>query len=202
MQQPPDTAPTPPWHRLRFAASGLTGSVQTTLTVSPASMADLAARPYATLADTPGAFTASYPLLLQVDGEVRTVFGSSGTQARVWFDADNGQALLRERIRTGSEGSSKLHRFGASGASRLRLEPDSSRQARLPATEWTRRERKFHHYDLQQAGCSDVTLPVLLLYGIAREPTRVINFVSHCKILSLGQCFVSCVSQEIDPSHC
>lgn len=177
--QTPATAPSPPWHRLRFAADGLTGSVSTILTLSPASMADLDAPPYATLADTPDAFSARHPLQLQVDGEVRTLLGNSGTLARVWFDADNGQALLRERTRTGSKGSSKIHRFGTSGASRLRLEPDNSRQAQLPTAQWTKHDRKFHPYDMQQAGCQHITVPALLLYSISREPTRTRHCVFH-----------------------
>ena len=175
----PATAPSPPWHRLNFAADGLTGSVSTILTLSPASMADLDAPPYATLADTPDAFSARHPLQLQVDGEVRTLLGNSGTLARVWFDADNGQALLRERTRTGSKGSSKIHRFGTSGASRLRLEPDNSRQAQLPTAQWTKHDRKFHPYDMQQAGCQHITVPALLLYSISREPARNRHCVFH-----------------------
>jgi hypothetical protein len=177
--QAPATGPSPRWHRLHFAADSLAGSVTTTLTLSPATMADLDARPYADLRDTSEAFTASHLLRLQVDGEVSTVITVSGTQARVWFDAVSGQVLLRERIRTGSKGSSKVHRFGARGASRLRLEPADSRQAQLPTAEWTKRARKFRHYDMAQAGCSSITVPALLLYSISNQPADARHCVFH-----------------------
>lgn len=167
--QAPATAAVPGWDRLRFAADGLTGSVSTTLTLSPASMAELDAPPYAELQDTPEAFRSRQLLRLQVDGEIRTLFGSSATRASVWFDAGSGQALLRERTSSGSRGSSKIHRFGARGAGRLRLEPEDSRQEELAITEWTRRQRKFYHYDMQRSGCSSITVPALLLYSISRQ---------------------------------
>lgn len=175
----PATAPAPDWLRLRFAADGLTGSVNTTLTLSSATMAELDALPYAELRDTPDAFRSQQPLRLQVDGEIRTLFGSSATQARVWFDAGSGQALLRERTRPGKQGSSKIHRFGPDGTSRLRLEPEDSRQALQPAAQWTRRERKFHRYDMQRTGCSTVTVPALLLYSISRQPETSRYCVFH-----------------------
>jgi len=175
----PATTATPDWQQLRFAADGLTGSVITTLTLSSATMAELDALPYAELQDTPDAFSSEQPLRLQVDGEIRTLFGSSATQARVWFDAGSGQALLRERTRPGNEGSSKIHRFGPGGASRLRLEPEDSRQALQPATQWTRREHKFHRYDMQRTGCSTVTVPALLLYSISRQPATTRYCVFH-----------------------
>mgnify|MGYP001822325420 FL=1 len=175
----PATAAVPGWNRLRFAADGVTGSVSTTLTLSPASMAELDAPPYADLQDTPEAFSSRQLLRLQVEGEIRTLFGSSATRASVWFDAGSDQALLRERTSTGSRGSSKIHRFGARGAGRLRLEPEDSRQAELAITEWTRRQRKFYHYDMQRSGCSTITVPALLLYSISRQPAVSSYCVFH-----------------------
>ncbi len=176
---PAATATAPGWDRLRFAADGLTGSVSTTLTLSPASMTELDAPPYAELQDTPDAFRSRQLLRLKVDGEIRTLFASSATQASVWFDAGSGQALLRERTRPGSRGSSKLHRFGARGASRLRLEPEDSRQAALAVTQWTRRQRKFHRYDMQRNGCGSITVPALLLYSLSRQPATSSHCVFH-----------------------
>ena len=90
--QAPATGPSPPpWHRLHFAADSLAGSVTTTLTLSPAKMADVEARTFPESGDTPEAFTASRVLQLQVDGEARTVLTGSTTRASVWFDADSGQ---------------------------------------------------------------------------------------------------------------
>lgn len=175
----PFTAAAPAWNTLRFAADGLTGSVNTTLTLSSASMTELDAPPYAQLQDTPDAFSSRQPLRLKVDGEIRTLFGSSATQASVWFDAGSGQALLRERTRTGRQGTSKIHRFGARGASRLRLEPEDGRQAALAITQWTRQERKFHRYDMRRNGCASITVPALLLYSLSRQPATSSHCVFH-----------------------
>jgi hypothetical protein len=187
-EPPPDPPPASPaapvsappaWTQLRFAADSLTGSVHTTLTLTPASPAELDSAPYAALQDTPEAFGGENLRRLQVDGEIRGLFGGSQTRASVWFDASSGQVLLRERIRPGSEGSGKLHRFGSHGASRLRLEPADSREAQQPVAQWTRRERKFHRYDLRAAGCSRIIVPALLLYEISRQPLTTRHCVFH-----------------------
>jgi hypothetical protein len=174
----PVSAP-PAWTQLRFAADSLTGSVHTTLTLAPASPAELDIPPYAALRDTPEAFTGGDLLRLQVDGEIRGLFGDSETRASVWFDASSGQVLLRERIRPGSEGSGKIHRFGSQGASRLRLEPADSREAQQPVAQWTRRDRKFHRYDLRAGGCSRIIVPALLMYEISRQPVTARHCVFH-----------------------
>ena len=177
--QPSALQPALPWQRLHFATESPVGSVNTTLTLSPATMADLEARPYAELGDTPEAFTASRVLRLQADGEVRTVLGGSATRASAWFDADSGQVLLRERTRAGSNGSGKIHRFGERGASRLRLEPAGSRQAQLPSAEWSKRSRKFFPYDMTRAGCNSLTVPALLVYSISSQPALTRHCVFH-----------------------
>ena len=178
--QAPATGPSPPpWHRLHFAADSLAGSVTTTLTLSPAKMADVEARTFPESGDTPEAFTASRVLHLQVDGEARTVLTCSTTRARVWFDADSGQVLLRERTSAGSKGSSKIHRFGARGASRLRLEPADSRQALLPSAQWSKRSGKFFPYDMARAGCNSITVPAQLIYAISRQPELTPYCVFH-----------------------
>ena len=183
--QPPPARPAtpvsapPPWTQLRFAADSLTGSVHTNLTLTAASPAELDSPPYAALRDTPDAFTGSNLLRLQVDGEIRGLFGGSATRASVWFDAGSGQVLLRERIRPGSEGSGKIHRFGSQGASRLRLEPADSREAQQPPAQWTRRDRKFHRYDPEAGGCSGIIVPALLLYEISRQPVTARHCVFH-----------------------
>ena len=175
----PATRPSPAWNRLHFAADSLAGSVTTTLTLSPATMADVEARTFPESGDTPEAFTASRVLQLQVDGEARTVLTGSTTRASVWFDADSGQALLRERTSAGSKGSSKIHRFGARGASRLRLEPADSRQALLPSAQWSKRSGKFFPYDMAQAGCNSITVPAQLIYAISRQPELTPYCVFH-----------------------
>lgn len=178
--QAPATGPSPPpWHRLHFAADSLAGSVTTTLTLSPAKMADVEARTFPESGDTPEAFTASRVLQLQVDGEARTVLTGSTTRASVWFDADSGQVLLRERTSAGSKGSSKIHRFGARGASRLRLEPADSRQALLPSAQWSKRSGKFFPYDMARAGCNSITVPAQLIYAISRQPELTPYCVFH-----------------------
>ena len=175
----PATRPSPAWNRLHFAADSLAGSVTTTLTLSPATMADVEARTFPESGDTPEAFTASRVLQLQVDGEARTVLTGSTTRASVWFDADSGQVLLRERTSAGSQGSSKIHRFGARGASRLRLEPADSRQALLPSAQWSKRSGKFFPYDMAQAGCNSITVPAQLIYAISRQPELTPYCVFH-----------------------
>jgi hypothetical protein len=175
----PATRPSPAWNRLHFAADSLAGSVTTTLTLSPATMADVEARTFPESGDTPEAFTASRVLQLQVDGEARTVLTGSTTRASVWFDADSGQVLLRERTSAGSKGSSKIHRFGARGASRLRLEPADSRQALLPSAQWSKRSGKFFPYDMAQAGCNSITVPAQLIYAISRQPELTPYCVFH-----------------------
>ena len=178
--QAPATGPSPPpWHRLHFAADSLAGSVTTTLTLSPATMADVEARTFPESGDTPETFTASRVLQLQVDGEARTVLTGSTTRASVWFDADSGQVLLRERTSVGSKGSSKIHRFGARGASRLRLEPADSRQALLPSAQWSKRSGKFFPYDMARAGCNSITVPAQLIYAISRQPELTPYCVFH-----------------------
>jgi hypothetical protein len=178
--QAPATGPSPPpWHRLHFAADSLAGSVTTTLTLSPAKMADVEARTFPESGDTPEAFTASRVLQLQVDGEARTVLTGSTTRASVWFDADSSQVLLRERTSAGSKGSSKIHRFGARGASRLRLEPADSRQALLPSAQWSKRSGKFFPYDMARAGCNSITVPAQLIYAISRQPELTPYCVFH-----------------------
>ena len=178
--QAPATGPSPPpWHRLHFAADSLAGSVTTTLTLSPAKMADVEARTFPESGDTPEAFTASRVLQLQVDGEARTVLTGSTTRASVWFDADSSQVLLRERTSAGSKGSSKIHRFGARGASRQRLEPADSRQALLPSAQWSKRSGKFFPYDMARAGCNSITVPAQLIYAISRQPELTPYCVFH-----------------------
>ena len=175
--QTPATGAALPWHRLHFAADSMAGSVSTGLMLSPAAMTELEARPYTDLRDTPEAFSASRVLRLQANGEVRTVLAGSATRASVWFDADSGQVLMRER--TGSKGSSKIHRFGERGAGRLRLEAADSRQAQLPIVEWTSRSRKFFPYDMARAGCSSITVPAQLIYSISSQPTHTRHCVFH-----------------------
>ena len=178
--QPPATGPSPPpSHRLHFPADSLAGSVTTTQTLSPAKKADVEGRTFPESGDTPQAFTASRVLQLQVDGEARTVLTGSTTRASVWFDADSGQVLLRERTSAGSKGSSKIHRFGARGASRLRLEPADSRQALLPSAQWSKRSGKFCPYDMARAGCNSITVPAQLIYAISRQPELTPYCVFH-----------------------
>ena len=68
--------------------------------------------------------------------EMQIRFDERGLVPAVAQDAATGQVLLRERIRPGSEGSGKLHRFGSHGASRLRLEPADSREAQQPVAQF------------------------------------------------------------------
>ena len=164
---PPDTAA---WQRLVYTAGRLSGSVTTTLTLVPASMAALDHPPYNALHGTPAAFSSEPLLRLDIDGKLRSLFGDRLTQASIWFDPGTGRAILRERIRPGSDGSAKLHRFGRQGATRLRLEPADSREASLPPAEWTRRELRFFPYDLTGSGCHNVGVPALLLYLVSRLP--------------------------------
>jgi hypothetical protein len=167
------------WQRLQFAGEDLIGSVVTTLKLSPATHADLDAPPYSELQDTPDAFDSDQPLRLEVNGEVRSLFSRSITLASAWFDPTTGQVLLRERTRPGRKGTSKIHRFGARGVARLRLEPADSRQAGLPTTRWSRRDRKFYPYDLQDSGCSQITIPALLLYHVSSQLQDSVYCVFH-----------------------
>lgn len=176
-QHPPPVAAA--WQQLQFAGEDLVGSVVTTLSVSAATLADLDAPPYRELHDTPEAFDSDRPLRLEVNGEVRSLFSRSTTLASAWFDAATGQVLLRERTRPGRKGSSKIHRFGARGVARLRLEPADSRQEQLPTTHWSRRDRKFYPYDLQDSGCSQITIPALLLYHVSSRPQDSVYCVFH-----------------------
>jgi len=176
-QHPPPLAAT--WQRLQFAGEDLIGSVVTTLKLSPATLADLDVPPYRELLDTPDAFGSDQPLRLEANGEVRSLFSRSTTLANAWFDAATGQVLLRERTRPGRKGSSKIHRFGARGVARLRLEPADKRQAGLPTTHWSHRDLKFYPYDLQDSGCSQITIPALLLYHISSHPQDSVYCVFH-----------------------
>jgi|GEM_PF-1528338 len=167
------------WQRLQFAGEDLVGSVVTTLKLSPATLADLDAPPYRELHDTPDAFGSDQPLRLEVNGEVRSLFSRSTALANAWFDAATSQVLLRERTRPGRKGTSKIHRFGTRGVARLRLEPADRREAGLPTTQWSRRDRKFYPYDLQDSGCSQITIPALLLYHVSSQPQDSVYCVFH-----------------------
>ncbi|MEN8108875.1 MAG: hypothetical protein ABFS22_12840 [Pseudomonadota bacterium] len=164
-----------PWHSLQFGADSLGNSVTTTLELSATALPDLNRKPYSELPDTPQAFGSEQLLRLQVDGQLSTLLGNSTTSATLWFDAGNGQALLRERLRPGNNGSSRIYRFSRTGVSRLRIEPDNSRESGQSVEHWTKRKTKFYKYDMEKHGCTAVSDPSVLFYfvtdtNMARAP--------------------------------
>lgn len=122
-----------------------------------------------------GLLSASRLALLTLTARVE----DSETALRIWYDARNGTALQRDRLRSGPEASRKVYRFGRKGVSRLRVEPADGEQAQGPAGGWSKRRETVHHYDLAAAGCSSVTTPALLLVLVPRLETGA-RGISRC----------------------
>ncbi len=153
----------PGWTRLVYSAAGLPGKPTTSLEITASSMEDL---------DIPGIryqgqsftpFEARHVRLLTVTGQHE----DDRTRLRIWFDAETGTVLQRDRLKPGPGGSRKIHRFGPEGAARVRLEPANRAQARATPSGWTNRKDKVFPYDLAGAGCSRVTVPTLVLYTVS-----------------------------------
>ena len=155
-----------PWRSLQFGAGSLGNNVTTTLELSATALPDLNHKPYSELPDTPQTFGSEQVLRLQVDGQLSTLLGNSTTSATLWFDAGSGQALLRERVRPGKDGSSRIYRFSRTGVSRLRIEPDNSWQSGQSVEHWTKRKTKFYRYDMEKHDCTTVSDPSVLLYFV------------------------------------
>lgn len=157
-----DTA-RPGWTRLVYTGDDLPGKPSTTLELTESSM-DALAIPGARVPDnTITPFTARNVRLLTVAGQGQ----APHTGLRIWFDGETGTVLQRDRLKSGPDGSRKIHRYGPEGAVRVRLEPaDSAQEQATPAT-WTQRKDKVYRYDLDAAGCNRVTVPALLLYAVA-----------------------------------
>jgi hypothetical protein len=157
------TAAAPGWTRLVYTPDPLPGMPAHSLALSrsPAAGLDIAGVRFPADAITP--FGARDLQRLTVTSSDR----ATGTRLAAWFDPATGTALQRDRLKTGADGSRKVARFGPEGAARLRLRPaDRAQQAADPST-WTDRKLKVFTYDLAAAGCTQVTVPVLLLHTLA-----------------------------------
>lgn len=112
-------------------------------------------------------FTAHQVRLLTVSGQGQ----APHTVLRIWFDGETGTVLQRDRLKSGPDGSRKIHRYGPDGATRVRLKPAGRAQAQATPATWTQRKDKAYPYDLAAAGCSYVTVPALLLYAVSSAQT-------------------------------
>jgi hypothetical protein len=161
----------PGWTRLVYTGDDLPGKPSTTLELTESSMDALAISGARFPENTITPFTASNVRLLTVAGQGQ----APHTGLRIWFDGETGTVLQRDRLKSGPDGSRKIHRYGPEGAVRVRLEPaDSAQEQATPAT-WTQRKDKVYRYDLDAAGCSRVTVPALLLYAVATRESGTMD---------------------------
>ena len=152
----------PGWTRLVYTGEDLPGKPTTSLELTDSSMEALAVTGVQVPENTITPFTARYVRLLTVSGPGT----ESGTGLRIWFDAETGTVLQRDRLKSGPDGSRKITRYGPDGAFRVRLRPANRAQAQATPATWTQRKDKVYRYDLDAAGCSRVIVPTLLLYTL------------------------------------
>lgn len=158
----------PAWSELHFEADSIAGSVNTTLILSEQSVQALNVPPYTALENVEFQFVPHALKLLEVRGKVKTLVGrGSETRGKIWFDAQTGAVLQRDRIRPGKKGVRKIYRFAGNGALRFRLEPEGRNEASGSPDNWTRIKESFYPYDLAGTGCRFVSDPALLLYFVS-----------------------------------
>lgn len=161
----------PGWTRLVYTGDALPGKPATALELTESSMDALAISGARIPDNTITPFTARNVRLLSVAAQGE----ASHTGLRIWFDGDNGTVLQRDRLKTGPEGSRKIHRYGSDGTARVRLEPANETQAQATPATWTQRKDKVYRYDLDAAGCRRVTVPTLLLYAAATREAATMD---------------------------
>jgi hypothetical protein len=157
-------SPEPGWIRLEYEAKAMAGRVSTSLALADASFGELSAPPYQVLADAPAPLPAARILVLRVEGSAKALLGGYTSEGRIWFDAQTGAVLQRDKLRPGKKPYRKIYRFGGDGAFRVRLEPGNQAEAERSPERWTKIRETFYPYDRAGSGCAVVSEPTLLLY--------------------------------------
>ena len=88
-------------------------------------------------------------------------------RTEVWFLPGDAAALQRRRDKIGKEGSRKTFRYFTDGVGRVRVDPDSRREAKLAPETWTRRVNHFYPYPADRAGCAAPSDPAVLLFIVS-----------------------------------
>lgn len=151
------------WHTLEFNASGMTGSVTTRIGQRKLSATDVQAA-LLDAADLKYPHAAStWVAEMNVDSRIHMSVGPGfDTRERLWFNEDEGLPLQLKRIRSGSNPSSKLYRFGSDGVYRLRKKPDNETEAGQSPGHWSRSSESL--YPLPKGECPSVLESLQLLY--------------------------------------
>ncbi len=158
----------PAWKKLVYEGSmlGLRSRIQ--IEVLKSSPQELRAATPALLEDVPLQRNPQHVLVMDIQAKGSNRYLSS---TRIWFDAGTGAVLQHEKTRTGKNPKRKVFRFTKEGASRIRQEPGSDREAGMPVHTWSKIKPSFYPYDLKDAGCDTVTTPSVLLYLLSLDDT-------------------------------
>ena len=147
--------PTPlNWHKLELQDAGMLGSITTRIDLSTLSATDV----QPTLVDGPKQMSprAAAPRIqeLVVSNTIQLLLGAGiETQARLWFNADDGLPLQLVRIRQGSNPSRKLYRFGSNRVYRLRNKPGNSAETGQPPENWSQTRESFYPLPAPDGEC-------------------------------------------------
>jgi hypothetical protein len=161
------------WTSLHYAASRFGVNLSTTLELVHSSREEMQAPPYSAFRNKPFQIDPDSVMRLDLHAHAETMLDSYNTEGHAWFAPGSLAILQRDRLKPGPDGSRKLYRFASTGAFRIRLEPNDRDEGRHASASWTKIRQNFYPYDLQAAGCKQVTSPELLLYrASSRDPVN------------------------------
>ena len=138
--------PTPlNWHMLELQDTGVIASVTTRIELRKLSATEV--RP--TLSDGPQQIAprVAAPRIqeLVASNTIELLLGADiETQARLWFNADDGLPLQLVRTRQGRNPTRKLYRFGSKQIYRLRSKPGNRAETGQPPEHWSQIRESFY----------------------------------------------------------
>ena len=107
-------------------------------------------------------------LVVNVSSTITPLFGSDDYfETKVWFTSEKATALQRDRLRLGRKKWHKAYRFLENGVYRLRKEPNSLIEKKMPKERWTKKVDSFYSYNLEKRGCTDVSEPLILFFYVS-----------------------------------
>jgi len=156
------------WRRLAFGAKNFFGTVTTDIRLETIRLQEVSDG----LITMPqgAAFQPSAGTLfaVSVHSVADPLLGSDeDLNITAWYDPKGGNALQRIRLLRGKEIWQKTYRFSDKGVFRLRRIPKGPDEPRLPAENWTDIEKSFYPYPSNDAGCTSVLEPSVLMFLVS-----------------------------------
>ena len=163
------------WHKLELQDAGVIASVTTRIDLRK--LAATAVRPLLSNGPQQIAPRVAAPWIqeLVVSNTIQLLLGANiETQARLWFNADDGLPLQLVRIRQGSDPTRKLYRFGNKQVYRLRSKPGNKAETGQSPEHWSQIKESFYPLPDPDGECPTI-LEASQLLTLLSNPDQLLS---------------------------